>query len=102
MTKYRAVRSYSELCQRWFASKVECRRGEELALLEKGGAISGLEYQPKFGLCTKPYKVTYTADFRYIEDGKTIIEDVKGVLTRDTRTKIAWLYERGIEITLRS
>ena len=98
--KYHALRTYSTLCGRYFSSQKEARRGEELALLEKAGGIVNLEYQPKFILSTVP-KITYTADFRYLEDNMVVIEDVKGVLTRDTRTKIAWAKEKfGIEIEL--
>ena len=92
--KYGAVRTYSELCRREFASKKEARRGEELCLLEKAGEIVDLQYQVKFVLSEKP-KITYTADFQYIDKGgKVLTEDVKGVLTRDTRTKVAWVKEK--------
>lgn len=98
-SKYRNEPSYSELCGRKFDSKGERRRGELLHLLEQSGNISNLEYQPKFILCEsdpvthKP--VTYTADFRYIDmNGNTVIEDYKGCLTRESRVKIAWLWEK--------
>ena len=52
--KYGARRTYSELCGRTFASKAECIRSEELALLEKAGEISGLKYQVRFVLCRQP------------------------------------------------
>ena len=93
MNKYHAKRTYSPLCNREFASKAEAYRAEELKMLEMAGEISSLEYQPKYVLCNDP-KITYTADFRYMEDGKMVIEDVKGVLTRDTRTKLAWVKEK--------
>ena len=91
MNKYSAIQTWSELTQRWFDSKAEARRGEELALLERGGVISELQYQIKFVLAEKPYKVTLTIDFAYSENGIPVYEDTKGVLTRDTRTKLAWL-----------
>ena len=98
--KYGAKRTWSELTQREYASKAECLRGEELALLEKVGEISDLHYQVRFVLCEKP-KITYRADFEYIENGKRIVEDVKGMLTRETRVKLAWLKEQtGIEVLL--
>lgn len=90
MNKFHAKRTYSPVCQRWFASMAEAHRGTELALAERAGAISGLEYQVRFDLCKKP-KVTITVDFKYVEVGCTVYEDVKGVLTRDFRTKLAWL-----------
>ena len=91
--KYHAVRTWSNYSKRYFASKAEARRGEELYLRMKAGEISDLRYQVKFELFDKP-KITYTADFAYLENGKRIVEDVKGVLTRDTRTKIAWVQQR--------
>ncbi len=95
-----ATRCYSELCGREFASLAERQRGEDLALLERAGEITNLEYQPLFVLCKSP-KINYTADFRYTENDKVIVEDVKGFLTRETRVKIAWLKEKtGIEVSL--
>lgn len=98
--KYGAKRTYSELCQRTFSSKLEAKRAEELRMLEMAGEIVGLIYQPKWVLSIKP-KITYTADFTYVSNGKQIVEDVKGILTRDTRTKLAWLKEKtGIDVVL--
>jgi len=108
--KYNAKRTYSELCGREFSSKAEARRGEELALLERAGEIGKLEYQPKFILCQEP-EITYTADFRYTKKvpfGDTpytismvVVEDVKGVLNRETRVKLAWLKEKhGLTVRL--
>ena len=105
MNKYNAKRTFSSLCGREFASKKECIRAEELTLLEKAGEIYNLEFQPKYVLCSDP-KITYTADFRYRDytnhpDNVIVVEDVKGMLTRDTRTKIAWMQEKyGIEVLL--
>lgn len=100
MNKYSAKRTWSELCHLWFASQAEARRGEELALLERAGEISDLRYQVRFVLSTEP-KVTITIDFSYLENGERIFEDVKGVLTRDFRTKMAWLKQgQNIEILL--
>lgn len=100
--KYGARRTYSELCGRFFSSKAEARRGEELKFLEMAGEIYRLEYQPKFVLCEEP-KVTITLDFCYLADkgNQWAYEDVKGVLTRDFRTKLAWLKEKwGIDVRL--
>ena len=100
MNKYGAKRTWSRLCDRWFASKAECLRGEELHLLQRAGKISGLEYQVRFSLSKKP-RITITIDFRYIKDGQVILEDTKGVLTRDFRTKMSWLKEKyGHDIIL--
>lgn len=71
-----------------FDSIAEGKRYRELSLLEKAGEIYNLELQPKFLLQEsfkkngKTYKaINYVADFKYIKDGKTIVEDVKGIQT---------------------
>ena len=99
--KYHAERTWSELCQRTFASKAEARRGEELALLQKAGEIEALVYQPKFVLSEKP-RVTYYADFQYQEkSGKEVVEDVKGKDTSTSRVKRAWVKQLlGIAVVL--
>lgn len=101
MNKFHAKRTYSNLCEREFASKAECARAEELHLLQRAGVISRLQYQPKYILSSDP-RVSYSADFSYVdENGIGRVEDVKGVLTRDTRTKLAWLKQlTGIEVIL--
>jgi len=100
MNKYGAKRTYSQLCNRIFDSRAECLRGEELRLLEMAGEIMDLEYQVRFILSQSP-RVTITVDFSYREKGKLIYEDSKGVLTRDFRTKMAWLKSsQGIDVTL--
>ncbi len=101
--KYHAIKTYSNLCERLFDSKAECRRGEELCLSQLADEITNLEYQVKFVLSEKP-KITITIDFKYKDlngERRKIYEDTKGVLTRDTRTKLAWLKEKyGIDVLL--
>lgn len=98
--KYHARRTWSALVQREFASKAECLHGEDLWMQERAGVISQLRFQVLFVLSVKP-KVTITIDFQYDKDGHTFLEDTKGVLTRDFRTKLAWLRQlRGIEVKL--
>ncbi len=101
--KYHAVKTWSELCQRTFDSKAEAKRGEELALLERAGEIGRLVYQKRLVLSDKP-KITITLDFQYLEmrpGGAIVYEDVKGYMTRDFRTKLAWLHEKyGIVVTI--
>ena len=100
MTKYHAKRSYSQLCQRWFDSKLERTRGEQLCLLEKAGEIERLVYQQRFVLSEKP-KVAIVIDFSYWEDGKVILEDAKGMMTPEARGKLAWLKQKyGIDVVL--
>lgn len=71
-----------------FDSRKEARRYRELRLLERAGEIKKLELQPRFLLQNKfqkdgktHRKIEYVADFRYIEGGKTIVEDVKSAIT---------------------
>jgi len=100
--KYGATRTWSELCQRTFDSKAEAIRGEELWALQAAGEIADLEYQPIYTLSVSP-KVTYTADFRYrIQTGdewEWIVEDVKGMVSRDTRTRLVWLWKDSDKTT---
>lgn len=71
-----------------FDSIKESGRYKELKLLLITGQIKDLEIQPHFLLQEsfkkngKTYrKIEYIADFKYIENGKTIVEDVKGLQT---------------------
>ena len=77
-----------------FDSIAESRRYKELALLEKVGEIENLQLQPKFLLQEsfkkngKTYrKIEYIADFIYEEKGKVIVEDVKGMETKEFKIK---------------
>jgi len=102
--KYHAKRTWSILCQREFDSRAEAMYGDNLFLMQKAGEISQLEFQHKFVLCEKP-KITITIDFRYFNLNQHgyywTYEDVKGVMTRDTRTKLAWLKEKhGIDVRI--
>jgi hypothetical protein len=67
-----------------FDSKKEAARHGELQLLAKAGAIQDLRLQMPFELIPKQAgerAVRYIADFVYMENGKMIVEDVKGVKT---------------------
>lgn len=71
-----------------FDSIQESERYKELKLLLKAGEIQDLELQPHFLLQEgfkkkgKTYKkIEYIADFKYIENGKIVVEDVKGMQT---------------------
>lgn len=90
-----------------FDSKREANRYRELQLMEQAGVIQNLRKQVKFelipsqrvnGRCVER-KCSYKADFVYDEDGKTIVEDVKGYRTDDYRIKrklMLWVH--GIQI----
>lgn len=70
-----------------FDSKAEARRWAELQLLERAGVISRLERQVSYKLygMGQTHICDYRADFQYVENRTraNIIEDVKGVRTRD-------------------
>lgn len=78
-----------------FDSIAEGNRYRELKLLEKRKYITDLELQPKFELQPKYTNakgehiraIIYKADFSYIENGKIIVEDVKGMETKDFKLK---------------
>lgn len=72
-----------------FASQREARRYVELKLLQQAGEISDLKLQPRFTIMVNGVKVcTYTADFSYRNSrGEFVVEDVKGVRTRDYKLK---------------
>jgi len=72
-----------------FDSAKEARRYQELKLLERAGEIQNLKLQPRFILQESfkrdgktHRKIEYVADFRYIENGEEIVEDVKSAITK--------------------
>ena len=110
-----------------FDSKREYRRWCELKIMEKAGKIQDLQRQvvyeliprqsemyPRYGKNGKRLKdgervlelpVRYIADFQYVQDGKTIVEDVKGYRNPNSavyakfvikRKLMRWLH--GIEV----
>ena len=106
MTRYNfsklhhAVRTYSELCQRWFTSQSECARGEELWQEQLDGKITDLDFQTKFVLSAEP-KLSIKVDFAYKIDGKQLFEDSKGILTREYRAKLIMLKQlKGVDVIL--
>lgn len=78
-----------------FDSKREYRRWCELLLMERAGKIQDLERQVRFELIPAQYETVdgrkkkvesasyYVADFVYRLDGEKIVEDAKGVKTRE-------------------
>jgi hypothetical protein len=82
MNKYNAKKTYVDGIA--FDSKKEAKRYQELKLLERGGVISDLDCQVKFELIPKQEgerPCYYVADFVYTENGKKVVEDVKGFRT---------------------
>lgn len=103
-----------------FDSRKEARRYAQLKSMEQFGAIKDLETQKKYILIPaqrepdtmgprggiKPgklieHEVSYSADFVYIdtETGETVVEDTKGMRTKDYVIKRKlMLYVHGIRI----
>lgn len=90
-----------------FDSRREAARWQELKLLERAGGITELERQVSYTLIppqrigkrVAERAVTYIADFRYRENGETVVEDAKGMRTRDYIIKRKlMLYVHGIRI----
>lgn len=85
-----------------FDSVKEYHRYGCLRLLERAGAISNLRRQVKYELIPKQAgerACNYIADFTYIQDGKLVVEDVKGVKTDAYKIKkklMLWVH--GIRI----
>lgn len=80
----------------------EANRWCELKLLERAGKIRLLQRQVKYALIPKQEgerEVCYIADFVYQEDGRLVVEDVKGKRTKDyiiKRKLMLWVH--GIKI----
>jgi hypothetical protein len=83
-------------------SKKEADRWCELLLLQRAGVIKDLKRQVKFELLPKQdgeRAVYYIADFVYMENGKKVVEDVKGCRTEVYKLKKKMmLYVYGIRI----
>lgn len=105
----------------WFDSAREADRYAELLLLQRAGKISDLRLQVKYVLIPAQYEYyerygkngkrlkdgkrciekecAYIADFVYEENGKTVVEDVKGMRTKEyliKRKLMLWVH--GIRI----
>jgi len=85
-----------------YDSKAEAKRAGELKLMERAGKIKSLEEQVSFELIPKQAgerSVVYKADFAYWEDGLYVVEDVKGMKTREYVIKRKlMLHVHGIRI----
>ncbi|HHT8903039.1 TPA: DUF1064 domain-containing protein [Burkholderia cenocepacia] len=88
-----------------FDSRRERDRWIELSRQLAVGEISDLERQVVFVLAEavvidgrKKPALRYVADFVYERDGKTVIEDVKGMVTREYRIKRHLMAVRGHQI----
>lgn len=107
VNKYQAQKCVYDGLQ--FDSKREANRYAELILLSRSGQITSLKRQVKFelipaqkdeeGKCVERV-VSYIADFVYQdENGQTVVEDTKGVRTKEYVIKRKlMLYKYGIKI----
>lgn len=117
MSKYRSKKITKDGIT--YDSLKEYRRFCELSLLEKAGAITDLQRQVEFVLIpvqkeadTKGVRggiikgktieraVKYVADFVYMENGKKVVEDTKGVKTKDyiiKRKLMLWVHNIRIK-----
>jgi len=91
-----------------FASKAEARRYGELRLLLAAGQITNLRLQPRFVLQkafvrdgAKVRAVTYVADFEYYENGRRVVEDVKGMRVEPFQTKWRFFLKQYPDIDAR-
>lgn len=91
-----------------FDSKKEARRYDELMLMMASGKIKDLRLQQDFTLVeayTRPSgervrAMRYRADFTYTREGERIVEDVKGIKTKDYQMKKKLMMDKyGISIT---
>lgn len=106
MNKYRNKKVIVD--EKEFDSKREGNRYKELKLLERAGEIKDLELQPRFLLQDSFKKngrtfrkIEYVADFKYIENGKTIVEDVKGIQTDVFKLKHKIFEKKYPDLTLK-
>jgi hypothetical protein len=85
-----------------FDSKREYARWRDLAALQSAGEISSLARQVTFRIVVNDVPVCkYVADFVYVENGKRIVEDVKGVETAAFKLKKKlMLAVHGIDIRI--
>lgn len=117
--KYKAIKCTVNGIE--FDSRKEARRFQELSLLERAGEILNLRRQVKYILIPAQYETyerygkkgqrlkdgkrllekecSYIADFVYEEGGKLVVEDTKGIKTKDYIIKRKlMLYINGIKI----
>jgi len=92
-----------------FDSKSEAERYKELKLLESAGQIKDLELQPKFTLIegfmknnVKFNPIKYKADFKYYDNltQRVVIEDVKGMETKEFKLKHKMFEDKYRDLTL--
>ena len=103
-TKYGAKKT--QVGEVTFDSKKEAQRYMELQLLERAGEISNLRRQVKIDLMGQHRhlytrtgrKMRLTIDYAYVEDGVEVLEDSKGVWTRDFEVRYAVAIAMGLNL----
>jgi hypothetical protein len=92
-----------------YDSAKEARRGAELRLMERAGLISDLCAHVRYELIPAQKRngkvverpVYYIADFVYVQDGETVVEDTKSPATRTPQYIIKrklMLWEYGLQV----
>lgn len=89
-----------------FDSKKEARRYGQLKLMQQAGEISDLEVHKRVymrgerDLLRKPngLPMSTVIDFAYTERGRPILEDAKGMRTRDWAVRVAVLGAMGLTV----
>lgn len=118
----RGYKKYRNIKYKGFDSIREAQRYSKLKMLEDAGEISDLRTQVTYELIPKQtviekrisektgkelkprektleHACTYIADFVYVKDGETIVEDTKGFRTDAYKIKKKlMLYRHGIRI----
>jgi hypothetical protein len=106
-----------------FDSKKEYNRWCELKLLERTGFISDLKRQVVYELIPRQVEkyerygkngnrlqdgervielpVRYIADFQYVQDGKTVVEDVKGYKNPNSAVYAKFVLKRKLMLWLK-
>lgn len=81
MNKYRNKPTMID--NKWFASKKEAKRYQELCILQKAGEITNLHTQVRIPISINGMHICeYRADFTYKDaKGNIVIEDTKGIRT---------------------
>lgn len=101
MSKYRNIKTTVDGIT--FDSKKEAARYGTLKMLFKNGNIDDLRHQVRYNIELNGTKLfAYVADFVYVENGQTVVEDVKSEITRKNPVyrikKKAMKAQFGIEI----
>lgn len=87
MNKFGAIKV--ELDGFTFDSRAEANRYATLKLLERAKDIKALGIHPVYPLKVNGVVIgTYKPDFAYFEGGRQIVEDVKGIITKDASLRM--------------